>query len=43
MKIVYRIVKGRVQPVAVVTNSFDEVRARKLGFTNIEFRVRENR
>lgn len=36
MKIKYRIIAGRVTPVAVVTNSFDEVRARKLGFRHIE-------
>lgn len=37
MKIVYRIIAGRVQQVAVVTNSFDEVRAKKLGFRHVEY------
>jgi hypothetical protein len=36
MKIKYRMIGGRVTPVAVVTNSFDEVRARKLGFRHVE-------
>lgn len=37
MKIKYRMIGGRITPVAVVTNSFDETRARKLGFRHVEF------